>query len=287
MSEVYRLDVFTTEPGQGNPTGVVLFEDDLSDHQMAALARHHAIEMAFALQPATKATLRLRYFSPAGEMNLCGHATVGALWLLYSQGKLNGDCTLETLAGTLRANVKPSGVLVQQPLPTFNKGPFSVEAVAAALNIDPSKIVGPLVAASTGRPKLLIPLPDYAVLDSLRPDFAAVNSLCTAIGVTGLYPFTLATRKQGVTAEARQFPANIGFREDPVTGVAMAALACHLVQVGLVEQSQSKIHLIIEQGYATGRAGRAEVLVKRRAGQITHIQLGGQAVEAAERLESL
>jgi len=283
MTLIHELDVFTRVPGLGNPTGVVLNADTLSDSEMQRLATQTTLEMAFVCQPTNPAaTLRLRYFSPKSEMNLCAHASIGALWLLGELGQLAGECLVETRAGLLPASVmmtgdKPEKVLFQQPLPTFDNGPFPLELVAQALGLEPKQIRGPLVAASTGRAKLLIPLPDYTVLDSCERNESALNQICQQYELTGLYPYTCRSRNP-VTVEARQFPYNIGFVEDPVTGVAMAALGCYLVKNNLILTTPPETRLTIEQGHAMACPGSAEVYVHANNGEIERVRLGGIAV---------
>ncbi len=283
MVLIHELDVFTREPGLGNPTGVVLNADTLSDSEMQRLATLTTLEMAFVCRPTDPAaTLRLRYFSPKSEMNLCAHASIGTLWLLGELGQLAGECLVETRAGLLPTSVimadgKPEKVLFQQPLPTFDNGPFPLELAAQALGLKPEQISGPIVAASTGRAKLLIPLPDYTVLDSCERNETALNEICQQYDLTGLYPYTCRSRNP-VTVEARQFPYNIGFVEDPVTGVAMAALGCYLVKNKLIPTSSPQTNLTIEQGHAMGCPGSAEVFVRTKNGEIAQVMLGGVAV---------
>jgi len=286
--EIYQLDVFTTIAGEGNPAGVVLKADRLDEKLLGEIARQTMLETAFGLQPfAKEAQLRLRYFAPNGqEMNLCSHATLAALYLLGSLGQLTGDCVIETQAGLLQASVQiengqVSRVLCQQPNPTFNNGPFPLQEVAKALGLSLAQLQSPglpLVAASTGRAKLLVPLADYATLDSIELDRPALNALCQRFGLTGLYPFTLQPRNQGIQAEARQFPYNLGFEEDPVTGLAMGALGAYLLQYSIVPAQEGQNYFVMEQGHAIGCPGRAEVFICVAGGTIREVRVGGMAV---------
>ncbi|NWJ48916.1 MAG: PhzF family phenazine biosynthesis protein [Chloroflexi bacterium] len=285
MAALYEIDVFTRIPGNGNPACVILEAATLSEKRMRQIAVETATECAFVLPPTRNdATLRLRYFSPSGEMNLCGHATIGALWILAEEGKLKGECFVETQAGVLyaRAEIRadqPSRITLQQPNPTFEDAFFSPDAVAVAIGLEARQIVGRIVSASAGRPKLLIPLPDYKTLDSCERNDKALEELCKANGLTGLYPYTCQARNPGVDLEARQFPYGVGFVEDPVTGVAMAALGGYLVSSGLIRQ---RTHLVIEQGHALGCPGRAEVDIGIEQGKISRVLITGEAVRVGK-----
>jgi PhzF family phenazine biosynthesis protein len=285
MSALYEIDVFTRIPGNGNPACVVLEAEALSEERMRQIAAETATECAFVLPPTrSDASLRLRYFSPVGEMNLCGHATIGALWILAEEGMLRGECLVETQAGTLyaRAEIRddqPSRIALQQPNPTFADKSFSPAAVAAAIGIEARQIVGRIVSASAGRPKLLIPLPDYKVLDACERNDNALGELCKVNGLTGLYPYTCQARNPAVDLEARQFPFGVGFVEDPVTGVAMAALGGYLVSSGIIRQ---RTHLVIEQGHAMGCPGRAEIDIGIEQGIISRVLITGEAIRVGK-----
>src|SRR5437016_14243033 len=82
--QVHQVDAFTREPFTGNPTGVVLNADALSEAQMLAIARGlNNAETAFILAPdGTDHTVRARFFTPRAEAGLVGHASVAAQYVL-------------------------------------------------------------------------------------------------------------------------------------------------------------------------------------------------------------
>src|SRR6059058_526465 len=82
--QVHQVDAFTREPFTGNPTGVVLNADALSEAQMLAIARElNNAETAFILSPdGADHTVRARFFTPRSEAGFVGHATVAAQYVL-------------------------------------------------------------------------------------------------------------------------------------------------------------------------------------------------------------
>lgn len=262
--KAYLVDVFTTEPGKGNPAGVVVAEG-LHEAEMARLAQRLGLETTFVDGAA------LRYYMPAGEpMNLCGHGTLGALAVMGRQGRF----TVSTPAGELSVDAQPQLLGLCMPAPTFGE-PVGPAVAATALGIDQAVIDGPVQPVGTGRPKLMVPVISVEVLDGMRPDPRAVAEACEATGTTGLYPFTMKARSFGVQADARQFPAGGGLAEDPVTGTAAAALAWYLWHHGALPGCVS---VKIEQGHAMGRPGM--VAVRQEPGQRTWIY--GRAVVTGE-----
>jgi PhzF family phenazine biosynthesis protein len=84
VMRVLHLDAFSSTPGKGNPAGIVIAADDLGEAAMQAVARAVGFnETGFVLRSA-RADLRLRYFTPGHEVDLCGHATLAALVALQA-----------------------------------------------------------------------------------------------------------------------------------------------------------------------------------------------------------
>lgn len=247
--ERYLVDVFTTEPGKGNPAAVVLGGDDLSGAEMAGLAAELGVETTFV------SGTTLRYYQPSGvAMMLCGHGTLAALAVLQQKGR-SGRFTVSTPSGELPVAVEPYLLGMAMPPVTFAE-PVDPAVAARGLGIEVGDIDGPVQVASAGRPKLMIPLRSAASLDALSPDPAAVEEACAATGATGLYPFTLQARSFGAVADARHFPSGAGIDEDPVTGTAAVALAWYLWRHGAAPGCGA---LKIEQGHAMGQPGMVAV----------------------------
>ena len=73
------FEAFTTVPGKGNPAGVVFDADFLTEPQMQEIAKKVGFNETAFLVKSDKADLRIRYFTPGHEMNLCGHGTIAAI----------------------------------------------------------------------------------------------------------------------------------------------------------------------------------------------------------------
>lgn len=82
---VYHYDAFSKDPNKGNPAGVVLDASQMSEEKMQQIAHQVGFnEMAFIL-PSYEADMRLRYFTPGQEVDLCGHATVASVYAFYTR----------------------------------------------------------------------------------------------------------------------------------------------------------------------------------------------------------
>jgi len=268
MDDVVLVNVFASEPGGGSPTPIIADASGYDADRMLAVARRYGHECTFVFPPEdpVAADFRFRFFVPRQEMNMCGHATLGTIWLLRRMGKLRGtEARIETMSGLVHGVVQHADsadeyVEISQPAGTVQeiRDPAASEIILDVLGIRAADLLPmPILNAATSRMKTLIPLQSVGVLDALRPKFARMESLCTALNSTGLYPFAISD----VSAhrfDARQFPRASGFPEDIATGVAASALAFGLVAYDLISFSTERI--TVRQGRAMGRP--SEIFVR-------------------------
>lgn len=292
---VVHTTVFAAAPGGGNPCPVCFDPDGLlTTAQMQELAARFGHETAFVLKPSQPgADLRLRYFVPNHEMEMCIHATVGTITVLVEQGSVTASpVRIETPLGIIGAEWNRDeedgviAVMVEQFPPTFFEGAPDASEIAAALGIPHDaldSVALPIQAVSTARPKLMVPLRDYGVLDALQPDFEKLWEICERYRNTGFYAFTLATRQPDFEVDARQFPLRAGYYEDPATGVAACALAAYLTRYS-EDKNEGWNGYRVAQGFAMGRPStiRAEAFVGN--GAITATRVGGNALILGEEI---
>lgn len=270
---ITRLDVFAAGDGGGNPAPIVLDARGMTDEEMQAVARETGYESGFVLppRPGSDADFTFRFWVPDHEMSMCGHVTVGAVWLLEREGLLpNEHVRIDTLSGIVHARVEQGMVDVTQPEGTLERvDPTLVSEILDVLGIDSSGLAArPVWNARTSRTKTLVPIVDVETLDRLRPDYSRVHDLCDRLGSTGLYPYAVSSLEERVF-DARQFPRSSGYPEDAATGVAAAALAFGLLEDGLVARDESVLR--VRQGRAMGRP--SEIVLRFAEGE--GVWLGG------------
>ena len=247
------LSVFPAGPGGGNPCPVVLDARGMDADAMRALAAAHGHESGFVLPPedGASADVRFRFFVPEHEMEMCGHATLGAAWLLRARGRVTGpELRIETLSGLVRAIFGPDGSVEITQQPGRVEEVKETGVVLSALGLTTADLApgASVLNAATSRVKTLVPLMDPAHLHALSPDASQVRAACEAIDSTGLYPWA---RGVDGTVHARQFPRNSGYPEDAATGIAAAALFYGL--------GAPRNGLIVRQGEAMGRPSEIHV----------------------------
>jgi trans-2,3-dihydro-3-hydroxyanthranilate isomerase len=268
----HMLSVFVGGPGGGNAVPVFIDADELSDAQMQTIARDAGVESAFLSTAANPETTgQLRYWVPNHEMSMCGHATIGTAWVLHHLGwEQPADGYLfDTASGPVRAGADDLSGWFEQTVSSVEAAP-SAEAMDA-LGLHPDDVVGVVQNAAAPRVKTLIPLRSVSALDALDPDPKSVEAACEALGSTGLYPYVM----QGTgVAHARQFPRSSGYREDPATGIAAAALFFGLRASGSLDRPR----LEVRQGEAMKKPSRIVVEAVAPNGAIQSCRVSGDVI---------
>jgi len=262
MASPQIVRVFPLTRSGGNPAAIVLDADGMSDADMQDVARSYGLESGFLLPPTDRrrADFRLRFFVPRHEMEMCGHATIGALWLLRDAGRLpKGEVRIETQSGLVRGFAPPGDrpIRITQPEGRIEiVDPRETQGIIDVLGLRRDAVTGPILNAKTSRVKTLVPLTSRDVLNGLTPDFGRMEAVCTAIASTGLYPFAPDPREPDLF-HARQFPKAVGYPEDAATGIAASALAFGLLRYGMVTPTRPDIR--VHQGEAMGQPSEISV----------------------------
>lgn len=279
MIHVYVVSAFSKDGRGGNRAGVVLDRPDLTAAQKRAVAAAlHYSETAF-VTASDRGDVRLEYFTPAGEVPLCGHATIASFTLLHLLRRLpRRELVMETGAGLLRIAVSAEGaVRMEQTRPLYGEV-LPPQALAGC--IDPAAVHPslPIQIVSTGLRDILLPLPSWAHLSALRPDLSVMKDISRAHNVIGVHAFALS-EEAGVTAFCRNFAPLAGIDEESATGTSSCALACYLAKY--VRQQE---HFVFEQGYELGAPSRITVdLTFDSAGAIDSVFVGGTGYLVCEK----
>ncbi|KAJ5747627.1 uncharacterized protein N7511_009323 [Penicillium nucicola] len=268
----------------------------MSGNDMQALAKGQGYECCFILpaQLDSRYDYDFRYYAPDHELEMCGHATVGAIWLLSNLEMLaKENIRISTKSGIVEATVsrtsgegsddeKEKAIWVEVSQPAVNmlesiRRQDLIDEILSVLGISNDDLVPGLSIrnAATSRVKTLIPIKSVAALNSLAPQFDHVQSLCDALGSTGLYPYAVSDLEDQVF-EARQFPRGAGYHEDAATGVAASALAFELLENGLLVDSEETVE--VKQGFAMGCPSEISVRFREAGGHVVGCWIGGSAV---------
>ncbi len=210
---ISQVDAFTDRPFSGNPAAVCL----LPAARDAAWMQNVAAEMnlsetAFLVR--NNAAFDLRWFTPAVEVDLCGHATLASAHILWESGELlaESEARFETRSGTLLA--RRSGGWIEMDFPADPPSEtVAPDGLAATIGCD-------AVWVGKGRFDLFVEADSEKTIRKLKPDFRAL----AVLPYRGIV-VTARSETAGYDFVSRFFGPAAGIDEDPVTGSAHCTLA--------------------------------------------------------------
>jgi PhzF family phenazine biosynthesis protein len=206
----YLIDAFSDRPFGGNPACVCPLDSWLDDETLHAIAVEHNKYTAFFV--ANGGDYDLRWFIPAGELELCGHATLASAHVIFDYHEPGRrSVTFQTKGGALGAERVDGMIEIQ--LPTFSAEPSAdADAVAEALGARPVEVLSALDA--------LAAFESEAEIRELAPDMAKL----AALDIRGVMA-TAPGDEPEIDYVLRFFAPGAGVPEDPVTATAQGMAA--------------------------------------------------------------
>lgn len=205
---MYQVDAFASHVFSGNPAAICPLEEWLPDAQMQAIAAENNLaETAFFVRNGND--YKLRWFTPAVEVDLCGHATLASAFIIlndFTPGE--HSVSFQTKSGIL--TVTRNGDLYSLDLPS--RPPKECDAIPG------------LVSALGGKPELVLAARDYFVVYSTEEELRALHPDMHAL--MNIDRFAVIATAPGRHADfvSRFFAPAKGVPEDPVTGSAHCTL---------------------------------------------------------------
>ncbi len=247
--KIYQVDAFADKLFAGNPAAVCPLGSWLPDTTLQNIAMENNLaETAFYVNEPSGH--RIRWFTPAIEVDLCGHATLAAAFVLFNQEGYKGNMiTFNSRSGKLTVTRKGELLTLNFPVDTPAETTLP-ENLAKSLNIQPKKTL-------LGKSDYMLVFDSESQIKALSPDFGLMAKV-EARGV-------IATAKgDHVDFVSRFFAPRAGVNEDPVTGSAHTTLIPYWTKV-------------------LGRMEMRAVQCSSRGGNLTcvlkgdRVEIGGQA----------
>ena len=210
---ITQVDAFTSEPFGGNPAAVCVLRAPARAAWMQRVAREMNLSETAFLVRRPNGEYDLRWFTPAVEVDLCGHATLASAHVLWEEGHLAPDASavFHTRSGRLSANRRSDWI--EMDFPAEPAKPVAAPAgLGAALGAEPAWV-------GRNRFDYLVEVDTQATVERLSPDFSALKKLETR-GII----VTARAEAEGVDFVSRFFAPGTGVDEDPVTGSAHCCL---------------------------------------------------------------
>jgi PhzF family phenazine biosynthesis protein len=212
--QIQTVDAFANKPFSGNPAGVCVLDSPLDENVMINIAAEMNLSETAFLNKKDDGSYSLRWFTPAVEVDLCGHATLASSHILWETGKENKSDTLmfHTRSGVLKANYVNGEI--ELDFPAIESKPADIpDGLVKAIGIKP-------IAVNKTEWHYIAELDSEEAVRNASPDFG----LLTSLDVFGTI-ITAKARMSGFDFVSRFFAPSKGVPEDPVTGSAHCALA--------------------------------------------------------------
>lgn len=205
----YVVDAFTKNIFGGNPAAIIILENWLEEKLMQQIAAENNLsETAFIVKE--NDDYRIRWFTPAAEINLCGHATLATAHVFYNHLKYDKpEINFQSKSGLLKVSKNNNLLTLDFPADVLKEISLTQE-MKTAFGITPQK-------ALDGKNIVLLVFSNQSEIENLNPDFDVIKKIhhhgvnCTAQG-------------NDVDFVSRCFYPNFGINEDPVTGSAHTTL---------------------------------------------------------------
>lgn len=280
--QIFIADAFTDSIFSGNQAGVALlsddqpFPDDTLMQKIAAELKHS--ETAFVKRIGSD-LFQLRYFTPEGEVPLCGHATISTFSVLRNMGKIScGIVSARTQSGNLRVIVEPNKVWMEMPQGELIRPLTQEESLRLykAYGLNDSARVDAMqpTIVKVGLADVLLPVSSKTALDHAVQDRGAVSALSKELDVVGVHMFYCPEDTQ-ITVYCRNFAPLFGIDEEAATGTSNASLTYYLHQKNRIRNAAINTFI---QGEAMGKPS---VILSRIDADGT-IHIGGNAVISIE-----
>lgn len=245
----YRVNSFAREPFSGNPAGVCLLDKWLPDEMLQSIAAENNMSETAFLVP-REDDYDLRWFSPAVEVDLCGHGTLASAHVIFDV--VSKDAKRVTfMSKSGRLSVEKQDGLLWLDFPSLKPAPCVVpDGLETVLGVAPSNVL----AARD----LMVVFDDEQIVRDLKPDMEGIARL----DFQGLIVTAPGSRLDFVS---RFFAPSIGVPEDPVTGAAH----CTLIPYWAERLNKADLH-----AFQLSRRG-GELFCRNRSERVS---IGGRAV---------
>jgi trans-2,3-dihydro-3-hydroxyanthranilate isomerase len=296
--QTYRylhLDVFTDRALEGNQLAVFPEPAGLTTESMQAITREmNFSESTFIFPPEAPGTdVRMRIFTPAEELPMAGHPTIGSTFALAHLGVISRG--QESFVFGLGVGPTPVSLAwkgdaldfawMTQKNPVFGPIIDDRDGFAAALGVGASDLAAsPVQQVSCGVPFLFAALTSRRAVDAVTLDLRQFEASCERAGVDkALFVFT--TERSGAAGDeavySRMLAPSLGVGEDPATGGASGPLGCYLHRYRVIDRARLSDAVSL-QGVRMKRPSRIHIAIDADADAITRVRVGGRSVLVGE-----
>ncbi len=281
--DVQILNAFVDHEKGGNPAGVVLNADNLSDQNKLEIAAKVGLSETAFVSKSTSADFKLDFFTPNKQIAHCGHATVATFSYLKQLGILKNDhSSKETIDGNREIKLIGSLAFMEQLSPKYTDVSQREDTILRSLGLNKSDLINnaPIRLVNTGNSFILIPVKSSEILKNIVPDFNVINEISEEYDLIGFYVFSTDLDNSERDASTRMFGPRYDILEEAGTGMAAGPLACYLFDVLKIKKDR----FLIQQGEYMNPPSPSLIIVdlKIENNEIKTLMAGGKGLLKTE-----
>jgi PhzF family phenazine biosynthesis protein len=277
--EVQILNAFVDNNKGGNPAGVVLNADKLTNEQKLKIAAKVGLSETAFVSKSEIAGFKLDFFTPTRQIAHCGHATIATFSYLSQSGLIKGTLSSkETIDGIREILLHEDLAFMEQKAPLYRNTDKQEEQILKSLGLTKEDILkeAPISLVNTGNSFVIVPVNSAEILKKIKPDYALISQISDELNLIGYYVFCTETSNPKRDATTRMFAPRYGIEEEAATGMAAGPLACYLFDILGIKKDR----MLIEQGWFMGQPSPSLIIVDLSLdnGKITKIMAGGKGI---------
>ena len=276
--EAHIINAFVDGNLGGNPAGVVLNADDLSNSQKLEIAATIGLSETAFVSSSKVADFKLDFFTPTKQIAHCGHATIATFVYLRELGLITKSRTSkETIDGNREIYFDGDMAFMEQLAPSYKEIDHCIDDICSSLKISIKDLLNnhnPFIV-DTGNSFLIVPLKDETTVLGVHAYLDEIQRISEEFDLIGYYIFSQKTRVPGRDAATRMFAPRYGINEESATGMAAGPLACFLRDKMRIDKDA----FLIEQGHLMEPPSPSVIKVhlKFGDGKISRLIAGGKA----------
>lgn len=277
--EVQILNAFVDNNKGGNPAGVVLNADNLTNEQKLKIATKIGLSETAFVSKSEIAGFKLDFFTPTRQIAHCGHATIATFSYLSQSGVIKSSLSSkETIDGVREILLQEDLAFMEQKAPTYQNVDKQKEQILKSLGLTEKDILreAPISLVNTGNSFVIVPVNGVEVLKNIKPDHALISQVSDELDLIGYYIFCTETSNPIREATTRMFAPRYGIEEESATGMAAGPLACYLFDILGIKKDR----ILIEQGWFMEQPSPSLIIVDLTLdnGKITKVMAGGKGI---------
>lgn len=278
--EVQIINAFVDNGKGGNPAGVLLNADNLTNEQKLAIATKVGLSETAFVSKSKIADFKLDFFTPTRQIAHCGHATIATFSYLSQLGLIESEhSSKETIDGKREILIQGDLAFMEQKPPQYFEVQEQKENILNSLGLMEDEILtnATISIVNTGNSFAIIPVKNENILKNITPNFDLITQISEEFNLIGFYVFCEQTNDTTRDVNTRMFAPRYGIEEEAGTGMAAGPLACYLYdKLGL-----KKERILIQQGWFMNPPSQSLIIVDLtfEKGNITKIMAGGKGIQ--------